>query len=214
VIVVDDEVEVRRAYRAFFDQRPDFVLVGEAGDGDSGVGLWRQQRPDVTVMDLSMPGMSGVEAVRRICAMDASAMVVVVSQYADSERVVAALSAGACGYLMKSASMAALGQGLREAVLGRMPLASPARVAVVDRLHSTTAAADPAPWERVTPRESQVLQALATGATNAQIAQQLGVSRGSIKHYLAVMYARFQVTTRTELVIRALELGLIQRSAA
>src|SRR5215210_5274178 len=177
VLVVDDDPLVREAYRAFFGHQGDFVVCGEACNGAEGVEAYRTERPDVVLMDLQMPVMSGLDATRRICTGWPDACVVAMTTFSTSDYVVAALRAGASGYLLKDVGGPGLLEGLRQALAGEMPLSSVVRRELVG-------------W-------------LAQGLTNAEIGAQMYVSEGSVKQYLLQVGRKLGVKSRTGILIRS-----------
>ncbi len=207
VAVVDDEPVVRDAYRAFFAKRAVFQFVGEAADGRSGVQLFLEKLPDVMMMDLRMPGMSGVDAIAEICDQVPSACVIALTTFGTLEFISAALRAGAAGYLMKDCSPDELGLALHQAMAGDMPLSSGVRRALVDSITASHGMGGHAPL--MTPREIEVLQLLGLGLTNPEIARKLGLSEGSIKQYLNHIAEKFGVHSRTQVLVRALQLQIV-----
>lgn len=206
VVVVDDKPLVRNAYHAFFSRQTDFELVGLASDGREGVEVYEAMRPDVVLMDLQMPVMSGIDATREICSRWPDACVVALTTFATPEYVVPALEAGAAGYLLKDTGGPALLNALRQALAGDMPLSSAVRRAVVDKI---TASSRTEPAVKVTQREHEVLDWLAHGLSNAEIAAQMFVSEGSVKQYLSHIGDKLGVKSRTQILMTAIKSRLI-----
>ncbi len=210
LLVVDDDPVVREAYRAFFSYQEEFVVCGEARTGAEGVEGYAALLPGVVLMDLQMPVLSGIEATRQICERWPDACVVAMTTFGTSEYVVAALRAGASGYLLKDVGGVALLAGLRAALAGDMPLSSPVRRELVssvveDRPAAPVAVADVG----LTPREQELLSWLAQGLTNHQIGAQMYVSEGSVKQYLLNIGRKVGVKSRTGILIRAIQLNVV-----
>ena len=213
VLVVDDEDLVREAYRAFFARRTDFVLAGEAADGAAAVGAFRRLGPDVVLMDLQMPGTSGIEATREICEADPEACVIALTTFDAREFVLPALRAGAAGYLLKASGAAELIAGMNAALAGEMPLSPTVRRALVAEVADGVERAADAP--PLSPRESETLLLLAQGLWNGEIAARMHVSEGSVKQYRSHVGHKLAARSRAQILLRAIQLGLVDpRDAA
>ena len=212
ILVVDDDPLVREAYRGFFSRQPGFAVDGEARNGAEGVQAYADLRPDVVLMDLQMPVVTGIEATRQICRRWPEACVVAMTTFGTEEYVVAALRAGAAGYLLKDVSGPALVAALRQALSGDMPLSGSVRrqlvSSVVGDRGSTTAAADGDPLD-LTAREQELLGWLAQGLTNAQIGTRMFVSEGSVKQHLVQIGRKLGVTSRTGILVRAIQVHAV-----
>lgn len=207
VLVVDDDDAVRAAYRIFFEDQPDFVLVAEARDGAEAADAYAVVRPDVVLMDLQMPVRSGVDAIGDICARWPDACVVAMTTFSTREYVVAALRAGAAGYLLKDVGGASLVAAMAKAMAGEMPLSSTIRRELVATVASDRAAE---PVEHsLTPREVELVGWLAHGLTNRQIARRMELSEGSVKQYLSKVSDKLQVGSRTQVLVRAIQVGIV-----
>ena len=214
LLVVDDDAMVRMAYASFFADQPDFDLCGEAVNGAEGVAAFQTLRPDVVLMDLQMPVLSGIDAIRQICSRSPGACVVAMTTFGTQEYVVAALRAGASGYLLKDVGGPALVAGLRQAIAGDMPLSGTVRRELVASVVADPPPASvPAPSVDVTPRERELLGWLAQGLTNAQIGTQMYLSTGSVKQYLSNVGTKLGVKSRTGILIRAVQLHLVDPQA-
>lgn len=213
VLVTDDDPMVRAAYGAFFAQQHEFVVCGEARNGAEGVSAYATLLPDVVLMDLEMPVLSGIEATRQICSSRPEACVVVMTTFGTSEYVVAALRAGASGYLLKDVGGSGLLAGLRQALAGDMPLSGSVRRELVASVVEDRSAAPVDGGPDVTEREQQLLGWLAQGLTNQQIGSRMHVSEGSVKQYLLTMGRKLGITSRTGILVRAIQLGLVDPHA-
>ncbi len=193
VLIVDDHRVVRLGLEALLEETPDIELVGWAADGVEACASARALLPHVILMDLSMPRMDGVEATRLILAENPSISIVVLTSFSDRERVLAALDAGAIGYQLKDAETETLLAGIRNAAQGHAPLDP--------RVASEVLASRVSPVERapqLTAREEEVLQLLARGLLNKQIARELGISESTVKSHLGRAFQTIGVQDRTQ----------------
>ncbi len=205
LLVVDDDAAVRQAYRTMFAQHPAVILVGEASDGSEVTAAYARTRPDVVLMDLQMPVVSGVAATRELCGRWPDATVVVMTTFSTRDHVVAALRAGASGYLVKGVNATGIAVALRQAIAGEMPLSS----AVRRELVSTVMTAPESAGHTLTPREVELVRWLAHGLSNAQIATRMHLSEGSVKQYVARIGDKWGVRARTQILIRGIQLGIV-----
>lgn len=214
VLVTDDDPLVREAYRAFFSHQNEFTVCGEARNGSEGVEAYATLLPDVALMDLQMPVVSGIDATKQICTRWPDACVVAMTTFGTSEYVVAALRAGASGYLLKDVGGVALLAGLRQALAGDMPLSSSVRRELVSSVvEDRPAAVVEVPDVGLTQREHELLGWLAQGLTNHQIGSQMYVSEGSVKQYLLHISRKLDVKSRTGILVRAIQLNLVDPHA-
>ncbi len=198
VVLVDDHAVVRRGLADLLSSAADISVVGTAGDGGEALDVVRRTRPDVVVMDLQMPGIGGVEATRTILAEGLDAQVLVLTSFSDSERIIAALDAGAVGYLLKDADPDDVIEGVRAVGRGESPLhPKAARELLLAR--SAPAADRPA----LTPRETDVLRLVRVGLANKQIARRLGISERTVKAHLTSAFQRIGVVDRTQAAVWA-----------
>lgn len=210
VLLVDDDPVVRRAYRTFLSTHDDLEVVGEARDGAEAVDAYADQQPDVVLMDLQMPNVSGVEATRRIVRAHPEACIVVLTTFGTQAHVVTALRAGAAGYLVKDASPEELIAAIHQAVNGEMPLSGQVRRELVTSLVSSGVEPELAQARtRLTKREAELLKLLAQGLTNQQIGVKMHVSEGSVKQYLSHIGDKFGVKSRTGILIRSVQLRVV-----
>jgi NarL family two-component system response regulator LiaR len=205
LVLVDDHRVVRRGLRSFLEAFPDITVVGEASSGEAALEELEAWLPDLVIMDLLLPGgMDGIEATRRIRSITPHTQVVVLTAYTDEARVVAALRAGAIGYVRKDARPEVLLAAVRAAARGQSML-DPAIAGTV--LQELVASAQV--QEDLTERELQVLRLLAHGRTNRQIADELIVGVETVKTHVGNILAKLHLAHRTQAVIRALKQGLI-----
>ena len=196
VVVVDDHAVVRAGLARLLCGADDIDVVAQAADGAEAVTLCARERPDVVVMDLQMPGMDGVEATRRILAGEGDAEVLVLTSFSDSERIVAALDAGAVGYLLKDSDPDELLAGVRAVHRGESPLHPRAA-------RQRLAARQGPPTARLTAREREVLGLVRQGLANKQVARRLGISERTVKAHLTSAFAAIGVQDRTQAALWA-----------
>lgn len=206
VLVVDDHAVVRGGLRLFLLAFDDLELVGEANSGEKALTQCADLRPDVILMDLLMPGMGGVEAIRLIRQSYPQIQVVALTSFPEDELVQAALHAGAIGYLLKTISANDLAAAIRAAAAGQPTLAPEATQALLRR------AGQPAAGHDLTAREREVLALLVDGLSNARIAQRLGISEATAKFHVSNVLAKLQASNRAEAVAVALQHRLVDPS--
>jgi DNA-binding NarL/FixJ family response regulator len=202
VLLADDHDVVRRGLTALLEGAEDISVVGAAADGAEAVALSSEHLPDVVLMDLSMPGVDGVEATRRLTAERPDSRVVILTSFSDRDRILDALDAGAVGYLLKDAEPDELLRGVRAAARGESPLAPKAAQAVLE------ARAESRPTTELTAREREVLELLADGLANKQIARRLGIAEKTVKAHLTSVFQSIGVTDRTQAALWARRNGL------
>jgi DNA-binding NarL/FixJ family response regulator len=202
VAVVDDHTIVRNGLMSLLGAHADLEIVGAAGDGEDAVALCIEQHPDVVLMDLSMPGIGGIEATRRIVEQAPGVQVVVLTSFMDRERIVDALSAGAIGYLLKDAEPEELIRGIHTAARGESPLDPRA---ARTRLGAHRA---PNPLDALTEREREVLTLVAEGLPNKQIGRRLDISEKTVKAHLTSIFRAIGVSDRMQAGIWARRHGL------
>jgi DNA-binding NarL/FixJ family response regulator len=199
VMVADDHAVVRGGLEQLLATAADIELAGVATDGEEAVSVAAELRPDVILMDLSMPGLDGVEATRRIVAGNPEACVVVLTSFSDSRRILDALEAGASGYLLKHAGPDELLGAIRAAAGGDAPLdPKAARVLLESRKAGR-------PGRQLSAREEEVLRLVAGGLANKQIARKLEISERTVKAHLTNVFGRLGVTDRTQAALWAQE---------
>ena len=204
VLLADDHQLVRSGLAALLAGTEDIEVVGTAANGAEAVEMARQTKPRVVLMDLVMPIMDGVEATRRISAELPGTQVVVLTSFSDQERILAALDAGAIGYLLKDVDPAELVRGVHAAARGESPLhPKAARSLLSSRGTNRPQTRADRPNVELTPREAQVLNLLRQGLANKQIARSLGISQATVKAHLTSVFQRIGVTDRVQAAVWA-----------
>lgn len=201
VLVVDDHALHRDGTRQILQQQPDLEVVGEAESGEAALALVNQVHPAVVLMDIRLPRMNGIEATRRIRQQHPDIHVLIVTAYDDDEYVRGALEAGAAGYLSKAAPGREVVEAVRAVAAGTIVL----QPGLLGRLLAGRTAAD-----RLTDRELAVLQLLAEGLHNKQIATRLGISTRTVERHCDNIYTKLGVGSRTEAVVRAISTKLVR----
>jgi DNA-binding NarL/FixJ family response regulator len=209
VLLVDDHPVVRRGLRALLDELPELEPVGEAADGEAALRFLDEARqsgsplPDVVLMDLQMgAGMNGVEATRRITALPRPPAVLILTTYSTDADILAAVEAGATGYLLKDAPPEELVSAVRAAARGETVLAPPVAARLLGRVRSGR--------PTLSPRETEILELLAEGLANRQISKRLFISEATVKTHLVHVYDKLGVDSRTAAVAAALQSGLLR----
>ena len=205
VLIADDHLVVREGLRAILEAAPDMVLVGEAADGAEAVQLAGALLPDVVLMDLAMPNVDGIEAIRQIKARYPAVEIVILTTYDDDEYIVRGLRAGARGYLLKDTGRQALFEVIRAAARGES-LLSPA---VVQKVVAHLAEPESVGVEGLSEREREVLALLVQGSANKEIATRLYITERTVKAHVSSIFNKLGVNSRTEAVGVALRSGLV-----
>jgi DNA-binding NarL/FixJ family response regulator len=199
VLLCDDHVVVREGLARLLENADGIEVVGVASDGQQGLEEARATRPDVILMDLSMPRLDGVSATRAIIAELPGTYIVVLTSFADRDRVLQAIDAGAAGYVLKDSDGAEVVRAIRAAAAGDAPLdPRAARAVLTSRIRST-------PATSLTPREREVLALVGAGLSNKVIAMRLGISEATVKAHLTRIYQQIGVTDRTQAALWARE---------
>jgi len=207
--MVDDHPILRQGLSGVLSLEDDLSVVGEAADGETAVKAAQRLRPDVIMMDLRLPGISGMEATRQILAHAATKHdgwtphIIVLTTYEDDDSITEAIEAGASGYLLKSATPDEITAAIRATSLGHSILAPSVATSLVRRMQRV-------PEPRVlSPRETEVLRLMVAGRRNTEIAAQLFVEASTVKTHIEHIYAKLEVRSRLEAVAKARELGLL-----
>jgi DNA-binding NarL/FixJ family response regulator len=212
VLLVDDQKLMREGLRVLLELEPDLAVVGEAKDGRSALEAYTELEPDVVLMDIRMPGMDGVEATWRLRERWPQARVIILTTFDDDEYVFEGLRAGALGYLLKDVSGADLAEAIRQVVEGGAlvePSVARRVLAEFARLAPPARPAEDALPDPLSEREREVLQLLASGLGNREIAQRLSLAEGTVKNYVTGILQKLGVRDRTQATVRARELGLV-----
>ncbi|NJM06267.1 response regulator transcription factor [Candidatus Gracilibacteria bacterium] len=202
VLIVDDHPVAQAGVRHLLSALPDFELVGEAASGEEALLLYEHTRPDVVLMDVMMPVMDGITTTARLKASVPNAKVLILSSMGDGEMVQRAMKAGACGYLLKTATAMELAQAVRAAYFGRTTLAPEASQALADSMR-TALDVD------LTEREREVLLLMTDGMSNIQIAERLTVSPATVKFHISGIFSKLGVSTRAEAIALAYKRKLV-----
>jgi DNA-binding NarL/FixJ family response regulator len=206
VLLADDHAVVRKGIRDFLEEDPTLQLIAEASDGAEAWALLTQRQPQVAVLDIRMPNLSGVELTRRIKDKYPQVRVLILTAYDDEPYVLALLRAGADGYVLKTAQSSDLLAAVKQVYAGRKVIDPTIAPAVITNL------LNPLPAEQLTERELDVVRGAAKGWTNREIAHHLGISTRTVQGHLANIFTKLDVSSRTELVTAALQHRLISLS--
>jgi len=213
IFVADDHAIIRKGIRAMLETVPDIELVGEAVNGREAVSGVAKLRPDVILMDLVMPEMDGIEAIRHIKAQQPQACILVLTTFAGEDKIFPAIKAGALGYHLKDASPEELVQAIRQVYRGQPSLHPIIARKVLQELASPAAERPPTP-EPLTQREVEVLQLVAQGLDNQQIADKLVISEATVRTHVSNILGKLQLASRTQAVLYALREGLASLDTA
>lgn len=203
VLVVDDHSVVRGGLRLFLLAFPDLELIGEAGNGEEAVQFCAMRRPDVVLMDLMMPGMSGVEATRAVRRVSPETQVIALTSFLDYQLVQDVLEAGAIGYMLKSAQAAELAEAIRAARSGKATLAREAATSLIHQKGGTPL------HQELTEREWEVYRLLLEGKTNAEIAADLVVGISTVKYHVSRVLSKLGVSSRAEAIAYGVQHHLV-----
>ena len=217
VRIAEDQALLRTTLAALLEAEPGMSVVGLAEDGSRAVTLAAELRPDVVLMDIQMPGLTGIEATTRICADPAlaAARVLILTMFEIDDYVLGALRAGACGFLLKDADPQSLVDAVRTVHEGQSLLSPQVLSRLVARMPRTVSAGAPrrSTWasdiEALTPRQREVLLLIARGLSNTEIDVELGITRATCRSHITALLARLGARDRAQLVIAAYESGLI-----
>ena len=222
VLIAEDQALLRTTLAALLQPEPGMSVVGLAEDGARAVALAAELRPDVVLMDIQMPGLTGIEATSRICADPALAAtrVLILTMFEVDDYVLGALRAGACGFLLKDTDPQSLVDAVRTVHEGQSLLSPQVLARLVARMPRTVSAGAPrrSTWasdiEALTPRQREVLLLIARGLSNTEIEVELGITRATCRSHITALLARLGARDRAQLVIAAYESGLIAHAEA
>lgn len=206
ILVVDDHPVVRAGIRGMLNSQQDMTVIGETGDGKSGLAMVKQHRPDVVLLDLRMPEYGGLWLIENMKSDNIPSRVLVLTTYDTDAEVFRAIEAGATGYLLKDCPRETLFAAIRAAAAGESTLAPKVAAKLMAKVRASGA-------EALSLREIEVLRKVARGTTNREIARQLRISEATVKTHLIHIYGKLGVSDRTSAVTRALELGIFSLEA-
>ncbi len=207
VLIVDDHAVVRRGVRAFLETQPDITVVGEAATGQEAVRQVMLHAPDVVLMDLRMPGMDGITAIREIRRVSPRTQVIVLTSYHDDANLFPALRAGALSYLLKDIAPAKLVETVRMTARGEAVLHPQIAARLVREVGATGTRSFP--FADLTERELEVLRLIAQGLSNQEIAQRLHITKRTVKHHVSNILNKLHLADRTQAAIYAWQHGLM-----
>ena len=207
LLLVDDHGIVREGLRALLDDGEEFVIVGEAGNGDEACEAVRRLQPDIVLMDLKMPGMAASDAIRVIRATSPSVKVIALTSYAEDGQVREIMAAGAAGYFLKDVTKSDFVTALRTVAGGQTWLHPLAQRSLVEQLRNRQAD----PLALLTQRERSVLELIARGMSNRQIGDELHLTEGTVKGYVSTILAKLKLEDRTQAALFAVQRGLGRR---
>lgn len=200
ILVADDHSVVREGLVSLIKRKADMTVVGEASNGREAVDLWKEHRPDVALLDLRMPELEGVGAIKEIRELDQSARIIVLTTFDGDEDIYRAIKAGAKAYLLKDTAREALMECIRKVHAGETCIAPALAAKLAERVSG----------EALSTRELEVLQRIAAGRSNKEIGAELFISEGTVKSHVKSIFAKLDVISRTEAVATASRRGLIQ----
>ncbi len=208
ILIVDDHPVVREGIGAMLKREPDFKIIGEASNGVEAVDRALELMPDIVLMDLRMPEMDGVEAIERIKAQRPDIKFIILTTYSDDEYIFKGIAAGARAYLLKDAPREELFKAIRAVSRGESLIQPVVASKVLDKL-AELSRKTPA-MDTLSDREIEVLQLMAKGVSNKDIADQLSITQSTVKTHITSIFQKLNVTTRTEAVTTALKKGIIK----
>lgn len=206
VLLVDDHAVVREGLRAFLELQDGIEVVGEAGDGEAAVLAAERLEPDVVLMDLAMPRLDGVGAMRELRRRLPAVRAIVLTSFSDDDRLLPAIQAGAAGYLLKTAAPQELARAIRSAHAGEALLDPGVAARLVAAIAQPPGEAPP---ERLTRREREVLELIVRGRSNKRIALELGIAEKTVKTHVGHVLAKLGVSDRTQAALHAVRTGLV-----
>jgi NarL family two-component system response regulator LiaR len=210
VVLVDDHAIVRQGVRGFLSTQPDLEVVGEASTGEEAIGLARHLAPDVALVDLKMPGIGGVEAIRLFKRESPHTQVIALTSYHDDEHIFAALRAGALSYVLKDLAADELADTVRRAARGESVLHPRVAARVVQGLRGARRD-EPNVFLDLSEREVEVLRLIAAGLSNSAISERLFISEKTVKGHVSNILGKLHIMDRTQAAVLAWEQGLVDR---
>ncbi len=213
IILVDDHEVVRNGVRAYLETVEEFQVVGEAGSGDEAIRVVSDTIPDVVLMDLIMPGLDGVETIRRIKQISPRTQVVVLTSFHEDVHIFPALKAGAISYILKDMKMDKLVDALNRAVQGEVTLHPRVAARVLQNIRGDSAETE-ALFTELTDRELDVLKLIASGLSNSQIAEKLVISENTVKGHVSNILSKLHMADRTQAAVYAWQRGIVHRDGS
>ncbi len=213
VVLVDDHSIVRQGIRTFLEIQPDLVVIGEAASGEEAIQLAAELAPDVVLMDLSMPGLGGIEAIRQIKKVSPHSQIVVLTSFQDDEYIFPTLRAGALSYVMKDIEARDLTDTIRQAHRGEARLHPRVAARVVQELRGARKDT-PNVFTELSDREMDVLRLVAHGNSNATIAQKLSISEQTVKGHVSNILGKLHMADRTQAAAFAWQQGVVHRDSS
>ncbi|MFD1429893.1 response regulator [Lacticaseibacillus mingshuiensis] len=208
VLIVDDHEMVRLGISTYLGVQPDLTVAGEAKDGQEGLDMALALRPDVILMDLVMPNMDGIEATKRILAAWPEARIIILTSFIDDEKVYPALEAGAASYILKTATAEEIASAIRQTAKGESVLEPQVTTKMMNRL---TQKPKQELYDDLTNREREVLQLIAKGRSNQEIADELFITLKTVKTHVSNILAKLEVEDRTQAAIYAFQHGIVEK---
>ena len=209
LLIVDDHAIVREGLRTLLGETPDLEIVGEAVDGPSAVSQALALKPDVILLDLMLPGLTGIQVIQRLRPALPECRILLLTSFAEDQNVVAAMQAGAAGYLLKDVLQGDLLSAIRQAMLGEPVLHPEAQRKLIEHLTRPQPAASPAEAADLTEREHDVLRLIAQGRSNREIADQLHITEGTVKGHVSNILSKLHLQDRTQAALFAVRSGLV-----
>ncbi len=208
VLIADDSAPFRKGLRGLLQTADDLEVVGEAVNSDEAIQLTDKLQPDVILMDIQMPGPSGIEATRQILHTSPHISILILTMYEDDESVFAALRAGARGYLLKGALKAEILRAIRSVAGGEAIFGPAIAKRLIQYFAAPRPSAPPQVFPELTEREREILDLLAQHLTNPEIAEQLSLSQKTVRNHVSNIFTKLQVADRAHAIMRAREAGL------
>ncbi|WP_195210239.1 response regulator [Actinomarinicola tropica] len=208
LMLADDHRMLREGLRRSMTEHG-FDVVGEASDGAEAVDMAGELRPDVILMDVTMPELDGVEATRLVKAANPAVRVIMLTMHADQEVLAAAIRSGASGYLVKDCSTEEIADAIRSAVSGETTLSPALAASMLDEVRRLDAPHEAEEDRIVTKREEEVLQLIADGCSTPEVAERLYISQKTVKNHLASIYQKLDARDRTQAVLQAVRMGIV-----
>ncbi|MBN2387571.1 MAG: response regulator transcription factor [Anaerolineales bacterium] len=211
IIIADDHEVVRNGVRSYLEMTDEFLVLAEAENGEEAIKLTAEHIPDVVLIDLIMPGMDGVETIRRIKQISPRSQVVVLTSYHEDVHIFPALKAGAISYILKDVKMEKLVEALHRAIQGEVTLHPLVAKRVLQNMRSENPDEQPL-FAELTERELEVLKLIASGLNNTQIAESLVISENTVKGHVSNILSKLHLADRTQVAVYAWQKGIVRRN--